>query len=55
MVVGGVRKEIGERNGMGGPDDLTSSKVPPHIRVVETRSHRQHSQHNQKAGQHRGE
>ena len=54
MLVTGIGELIGERNSMCGPDDLTCSKVPPHVRIIETPAHTQHGQHHEQAGQHRG-
>ena len=51
-MVSRVRKTISYRDGVGRPDDLAHFKVPPHIRIIEARAHRQHREHGQKDRKH---
>lgn len=52
VVVCRIGKKICGWDRVGGPDHLTSFEVPPHIGIIEPLSNRQHSEHDQKTGQH---
>src|SRR5215469_4340485 len=52
VIAGGVREYVPRRDGVGRPDDLTHSEVPPHVGVVEAPAHRHHGQSCEKRSEH---